>query len=63
MFPCVALVVLQFLDVANYNQFWHRDYALALKQAQAAAKALAVFIGSKQASPKRAASARRCAAI
>jgi hypothetical protein len=49
MFPCVALVVLQFLDVASYNQFWHRDYALALKQAQAAGKPLAVFIGSKQA--------------
>ena len=48
MFPCVALVLLHYVDVTSYGQVWHRDYALALEQARAAHKPLAVFIGSKK---------------
>ncbi len=49
MFPCVALVLLHYVDVTSYGQVWHRDYALALEQAKAAHKPLAVFIGAKSA--------------
>jgi thioredoxin-related protein len=49
MFPCVALVLLHYVDVTSPGQVWHRDYAQALEQAEAAHKPLAVFIGSKKA--------------
>jgi thioredoxin-related protein len=49
MFPCVALVLLHYVDVTGHGHAWHRDYASALEQAKAAHKPLAVFIGSKPA--------------
>ena len=47
MFPCVALVFLQYLHATGHGQVWHREYASALEQARATQKPLAVFIGSK----------------
>ena len=59
MFPCVALVLLHYVDVTSYGQVWHRDYALALEQAKAAHKPLAVFIGAKSAGMRTAMINRR----